>query len=104
MLPEVGEEELFTHYEARFKALADAQRLKIMNVLVKHGRLCVGDLACLVNMTQSKLSYHLKILLDVNLLHVETCGKWNYYWLNQKEVQNIMSEELCCLFRPDSSA
>jgi ArsR family transcriptional regulator, arsenate/arsenite/antimonite-responsive transcriptional repressor len=90
----------FEKYESKFKALADAKRLRIMNLLVQHGKVCVCDLVEMVNMPQSKLSYHLKILLDQDLIHVETHGKWNYYSLNQNEVNHLLSEELCCMFRP----
>ena len=50
-------------------------------------------------MTQSKLSYHLKILLDAGLIVKETKGTWSYYDLNDAEVNNLLSEELCCIFR-----
>jgi ArsR family transcriptional regulator len=98
MAPEAAVE-LFEKYEAKFKALSDAKRLRIMNLLVHHGKVCVCDLVEMINMPQSKLSYHLKILLDQELIQVETKGKWNYYQINQKEVNHILSDELCCLFR-----
>jgi ArsR family transcriptional regulator, arsenate/arsenite/antimonite-responsive transcriptional repressor len=85
-------------YESKFKALADAKRLRIMNLLVQKGKTCVCDLVEMVDMPQSKLSYHLKILLDQDLIKVEQHGKWNYYELNQVEVNRLLSDELCCLF------
>jgi ArsR family transcriptional regulator len=103
MLDNTSEQESFPYYALKFKALADAQRLQIMNHLVKQGNVCVCDLAEIVNMQQSKLSYHLKILLEANLIKVETHGKWNYYRLNENEVKHLLSEELCCLFRPAGS-
>lgn len=89
----------FETYEAKFKALADRKRLQIMYELTNRGRTCVCDLADLLGMAQSKLSYHLKILLDANLLLKETDGTMNYYELNHQEVNHLLSEELCCLFR-----
>lgn len=91
--------DLFKKYEAKFKALSDAKRLHIMNLLVQHGKVCVCDLVEMIDMPQSNLSYHLKILLDQELIQVEMQGKWNYYQINQKEVNHILSDELCCLFR-----
>jgi len=93
----------FEKYEAKFKALADKKRLQIMYELTKRGKTCVCDLAEIMNMAQSKLSYHLKILLDANLLLKETDATMNYYELNNKEVNHLLSEELCCLFRTDSN-
>lgn len=90
----------FQQYEKSFKALADQKRLHIMHLLTKHGSTCVCDLADMVGMPQSKLSYHLKILLDVNLITKETKGTWSYYELNQQEVNHLLSNELCCIFKP----
>lgn len=90
----------FEKYEAKFKALADQKRLHIMNILSQNGPTCVCDLTQLLEMTQSKLSYHLRILLDANLIKKETKGTWSYYELNTDEVNHLLSPELCCLFRP----
>ncbi|MDL4841054.1 ArsR/SmtB family transcription factor [Aquibacillus rhizosphaerae] len=93
-------ETTFQKYEKKFKALADKKRLEIMNLICQRSSLCVCDLSELIDMPQSKLSYHLKILLDAELLIKETRGTWSYYQLNEKEVNHLLSEELCCLFRP----
>ncbi|MFE8702440.1 ArsR/SmtB family transcription factor [Cytobacillus sp. FJAT-54145] len=92
----------FEKYEMKFKALADKKRLRMMNEIVKRGSICVCDLSEIVDMPQSKLSYHLKILLDAEILTKVTKGTWSYYELNDKEVNHLLSEELCCLFRPDT--
>lgn len=92
----------FTPYEMKFKALADNTRLKIMYELNQTSSICVCDLTGLVDLPQSKLSYHLKILLDAGLIEKEKIGTWNYYHLNKEEVKNLLSEELCCIFYPSS--
>jgi len=89
----------FSVYEAKFKALADQKRLQIMYELTQKGSVCVCDLCELVDMPQSKLSYHLKILLDASLIKRETRGTWSYYELNHSEVNRLLSPELCCIFR-----
>jgi ArsR family transcriptional regulator len=94
------QEQTFEQYEAKFKALADKQRLRIMYELTQRGKVCVCDLSEIVEMAQSKLSYHLKILLEANLINKETSGTWSYYEINQQEVEHLLSEELCCIFRP----
>ncbi|SFB20497.1 MULTISPECIES: metalloregulator ArsR/SmtB family transcription factor [unclassified Bacillus (in: firmicutes)] len=99
-LHDVSLESTFEKYEAKFKAIADKKRLQIMNILTQRGAMCVCDLAPLVDMTQSKLSYHLKILLDANIITKETRGTWSFYDLNQKEINHLLSSELCCLFKP----
>lgn len=90
----------FEMYESKFKALADKKRLQIMNILTQRGSMCVCDLAPLMDMTQSKLSYHLKILWDANILTKETRGTWSYYNINTEEINHLLSHELCCIFKP----
>lgn len=89
----------FTEYETKFKALADQKRLHIMHELTQRGSTCVCDLSDIVEMPQSKLSYHLKILLDAGLILREIKGTWSYYELNQAAVNSLLSHELCCVFR-----
>ena len=101
-IQDISKEKVFENYEAKFKAIADKKRLQIMNILTENGEMCVCDITPLMGMTQSKLSYHLKILLDANIITKRTEGTWSYYKLNQTEINRLLSEELCCLFRPTS--
>ncbi|WP_181350400.1 metalloregulator ArsR/SmtB family transcription factor [Thalassobacillus sp. CUG 92003] len=87
-------------YVQKFKALADENRLHIMNILTRNGKTCVCDLVEDIDLSQSKISYHLKILLQAGFIEKETRGTWSYYWINDEEVNAILSEELCCMFRP----
>lgn len=98
---DMNQEELFKTYEAKFKALSDNLRLKIMYELNQRGQVCVCDLVEIVDLSQSRLSYHLKILLDVDLIQREKIGTWNYYRLNDDKVRSLLSEELCCIFYPE---
>ncbi|MDA1763055.1 metalloregulator ArsR/SmtB family transcription factor [Bacillus cereus] len=92
----------FEIYEKKFKALADKKRLHILYELCQRGETCVCDLTDVLELPQSKLSYHLKLLLDANLITKETKGTWSYYNINKKEVDALLSEQLCCIFRPMS--
>ncbi|WP_442870413.1 ArsR/SmtB family transcription factor [Aneurinibacillus sp. Ricciae_BoGa-3] len=94
-------ESTFEQYEAKFKAMADKKRLHILYELCQRGKTCVCDLTGVLDMQQSKLSYHLKILLDANLIEKETIGTWSYYQLNEKEMGHLLSNELCCVFLPN---
>lgn len=97
---DTNQQEMFKTYEAKFKALSDQLRLKIMYELNQKGKTCVCDLTEIIGLSQSKLSYHLKILLDANLIEKEQIGTWNYYCLNEDKVRGLLSEELCCIFYP----
>ncbi|GGE81375.1 ArsR/SmtB family transcription factor [Priestia taiwanensis] len=92
----------FEIYERKFKALADQKRLHILYELCQRGETCVCDLTEILGLPQSKLSYHLKMLLDANLITKETKGTWSYYNINKAEVDALLSEQLCCIFRPMS--
>lgn len=88
----------FADYEAKFKALADEKRLQILYELTRRGSACVSDLTEIVGMPQSKLSYHLKILLDAKLIVRENRGTWCYYEPNGSEIDNLLSEQLRRVF------
>ncbi|KYG26099.1 ArsR/SmtB family transcription factor [Alkalihalobacillus trypoxylicola] len=101
-LPKVNKlssEELNT-FEKQFKALADTKRLHLLNLLSIRGEMCVCDLIEELKMPQSKLSYHLKIMTDANILQKETRGTWSYYSVNEGHVDNLLSEQLCCILKP----
>ncbi|UAL53051.1 MULTISPECIES: ArsR/SmtB family transcription factor [Metabacillus] len=86
-------------FEKKFKALADQKRLEILHLICQHQSVCVCDLSEMINMPQSKLSYHLKILLDGELISKESKGTWSYYSFNKREVNQLLSNELCSLFK-----
>ncbi len=70
-----------TGVEAGFKALADPLRLRIV-ALLQHQEICVCDLCDRLQTGQSKISFHLKVLKEAQLLHARQEGKWIYYSLN----------------------
>jgi len=67
------------------KALADPTRMTIMDILVKQP-LCVCIIKELVNMSDSKLSYHLNILKENGLIKGERQGSWIIYHPTEKGV------------------
>ncbi|MEK5476309.1 metalloregulator ArsR/SmtB family transcription factor [Paenibacillus sp. FSL R5-0407] len=89
---------ILSKYEQKFKALSDKNRLKIIHELNNKGKVCVCELTDLLDLPQSKLSYHLKMLLDAELILMERIGKWNYYELNNNEIRDLISGKLCCVF------
>jgi ArsR family transcriptional regulator, arsenate/arsenite/antimonite-responsive transcriptional repressor len=69
--------------ERLFKALADRNRVKILNLLVQAGEdaVCVCDFVEPLGLKQPTVSYHLKQLVDVGLLAREPRGTYAYYSL-----------------------
>ena len=56
--------------------------------------MCVCDLEELLALKQSKLSYHLKKLVDANILIAEKHGTWNYYIINEQQIQLVLKEAI----------
>lgn len=65
-----------------FKALGDAGRVRIINLLATSAEaVCVCDLTPVVGLAQPTVSFHLKKLVGAGLLEREQRGKWAYYSL-----------------------
>lgn len=64
-----------------FKALCDPKRLAILEQL-RSGEKCACVLQEPMDLTQSGLSYHMKILCDSGLVTSRQEGKWTYYRLS----------------------
>jgi ArsR family transcriptional regulator len=63
-----------------FKALADPQRVRIVNLLATAGEpVCVCDIVAAVGLSQPTVSHHLRKLSAVGLLRREQRGVWAYY-------------------------
>ena len=65
-----------------FKCLADDTRLRCLALLHKEGRLCVCELTYALNTLQPKISRHLAMLRQCNLLIDSREGQWVYYQIN----------------------
>jgi ArsR family transcriptional regulator, arsenate/arsenite/antimonite-responsive transcriptional repressor len=65
----------------RFKALADATRVAIVNQLAGSDEVCVCDLVPGSGLSQPTISHHLKLLREAGLITSERRGTWGYYRL-----------------------
>jgi len=73
----------FSNYTNCFKALSDELRLNILFYLYQSEEKCVCSLAEYFKISQSALSYHLKILSDNELLIKRQEAVWNFYSINK---------------------
>lgn len=85
-----------TEVGAGFRALADPLRLQIIELLRFH-ELCVCELCEKLDVSQSKLSFHLKNLKEANLIRSRQEGRWMYYSLNL--AQFVVLEQYLAEFR-----
>jgi len=72
------------------KALTDTSRLMIIAML-SCGELCACKILDKFNFTQPTLSHHMKILCGCGLVSGRKEGKWTYYTLNDKAVNDYLS-------------
>jgi len=77
-----------------FKALSDPTRLRLIEALANcphdecHGEmLCVNDLAHRVQVSQSAVSQHLRVLKQVRLVRSERHGNFVHYSLNRDRLE-----------------
>ena len=92
-----------------FKAFCDEKRLCILELL-RSGEKCACVLIEQLDMPQSTLSYHMKILCESRIVDSRSEGKWTYYKISEMGggeamallrtliTPNAMTEEsVCCL-------
>ena len=74
-------EEKHQEHAKIFKAFCDPKRLAILEQL-RSGEKCACKLQEPLNLTQSGLSYHMKILCDSGIVDSRQEGKWTHYRLS----------------------
>jgi DNA-binding transcriptional ArsR family regulator len=85
-------DETFTVLSETFGALADSNRAKIMHSLVDQ-ELCVCDIACVVGISGSAISQHLRILRTLHLVKQRKSGRMMYYSLSDEHIKTLL--EVC---------
>ncbi|MDY4561426.1 MAG: metalloregulator ArsR/SmtB family transcription factor [Peptostreptococcus porci] len=73
-----------------FKAFADEKRLRIIDLLTS-GEKCACVLLEDLDLTQSGLSYHMKILTDSGIVKSRQSGKWTYYKISEEGRKKIVN-------------
>lgn len=65
-----------------FKALCDPTRVTILKCLKDQER-CACDIAERLEISQPKLSYHMKILCESGIVECWYVGKWTHYRIDE---------------------
>jgi ArsR family transcriptional regulator len=84
-----------------FKALSDETRLRLVNILLRH-ELKVGELVAVLQMGQSRISRHLKILAEAGLVENQREGVWGFYRIAQGGPGRDIIEAVRYLFENDT--
>lgn len=88
--------------EGIFKAMADGNRRKIVQLLRKK-ELSAGEIASHFNISKPSISEHLKILKNAGLIESEKRGQFMIYFLNTSVLEDLISYFLNILNKGDDN-
>lgn len=74
---------------AIFKALADENRVDIVRFIARHPGVTASALLDRLDIAQSTLSHHMKVLVSAGLVNVKRKGKWTHYSINVETVDRL---------------
>ena len=72
------------------KALSDPLRLQVLDQL-STGERCVCDLTSSLALSQSRLSFHLKVMKEAGLLSDRQSGRWVYYRIRPQALDALQN-------------
>ena len=84
-----------------FKAIGDENRLHILSLL-RNGERCASTLLEDLQISQSTLSHHMKLLCDAGLVCGRKDGKWVRYSIAPNAATEL-PELLCSILTPESN-
>ena len=92
-------------YAAWFKALADGTRVQIVSLLARRGEpMSVGAITAALDVGQSTVSAHLKVLAEVRFVLAERRGTSAYYRINEACVRCFPTAADIVMGRPMPAA
>ncbi len=81
-----------------FLACSDTSRLRIMNLIMNNGEMCITDLEHILEFTQTKTSRHLIYLKNSGILTSRKYNQWVFYQIKD-EVFDLIKQILQFLQR-----
>lgn len=76
--------------EKQLKAVADANRLRILACL-KKGEVCVCDFTDVLNISQPAVSQHLRKLKEAGIIIERKVGTWKHYRIQENQTSLMQS-------------
>jgi len=74
-----------------FKALSEDSRVRILNLLLHHGEMCISDIEQILDFTQAKTSRHMTYLKNAGIVGYRKSDQWIFYYI-QEEVMGIFNQ------------
>ncbi|MDO9517022.1 MAG: metalloregulator ArsR/SmtB family transcription factor [Methanosarcinaceae archaeon] len=92
MVQNLPDEQTINKMSAIFQALQSDTRLKIL-FLLSQKEMCVCELECALDVTQSAISHSLRTLRQLDLVRVEKQGRFAIYHLADEHIRTLI--DLC---------
>ncbi len=73
------------------KALSDPHRLRIWKAVVQQGSLTIGEAQQLTTLSQPSVSFHVKQLIECELLLAVKKGRTVHLLVNQEKMEEFLS-------------
>lgn len=88
---ELPEDSLLLDLAELYKLFSDFSRVKLLYLLLDR-ELCVCDITKLMNINQSAVSNHLRLLRNSKMVKFRKVGKNTYYSLADSHVESILKQ------------
>lgn len=79
----------YKEFASIFKALSDETRLRVVDMLSCR-EMSAGDILSNFTLSQSTLSYHMKILIESGVVNARREGLWTKYSINDETFNRVM--------------
>ncbi len=90
----------FTEYAGYFAALADENRLKILQLLLD-GEMFAGNILKELDISQPTLSHHMKVLIESGIVVSRRDGRWVYYSVDEACRDRVFDALIECTVSDD---
>ena len=67
-----------------YKSCSDEARLRILNLIIHNGEMCISDLELILGYTQTKTSRHITYLKNSGILSTRKSDRWVLYSIKEE--------------------
>ncbi len=101
-LKKIGSEEEISQLADLFRLMGDTSRLRIILTCL-HAPISVSDIAEKLELSQSLVSHHLRLLRAARIVRSERRGKQVFYVAADEHIQCVIEDMVAHIGEPDQS-
>ncbi|MBR9910275.1 MAG: winged helix-turn-helix transcriptional regulator [Gammaproteobacteria bacterium] len=101
-LPDTGPEEVISQLADLFRLMGDSSRLRIILTCL-HNSISVSDIARQLELSQSLVSHHLRLLRAARVVRSERRGKQVFYIAADEHIQCVIEDMVAHVREPDQN-